>query len=103
MAAKHGDLPTVRILLESGQCDVSLTDQDVRFLLHTYIIHMYMTTSPVSCIMLHTSVQSVVSYIRDYNIAPSNIWPGIIHFRYYPRGCGYGMAWVQVYYLAAKD
>ena len=49
MAAKRGDLPTVRILLESGQCDVSLTDQDVRFLPHTLYV---CTWQPVQFLVL---------------------------------------------------
>ena len=47
LAAKNGDLPTVRVLLESGKCETSLRDH-VRFSLHTKLVWLCtLVTTPL--------------------------------------------------------
>ena len=70
MAATAGDLPTVRILLESGKCNVSL--QDCVCSCHAYIL----TAIPIAIIMPMYSTYIVrdIAHFDSYNFE-SNIRP----------------------------
>ena len=73
IAAKRGDLPTVRVLLESGKCDVSLSDS-VRFSQYIHNSH----SDCFSCV--HTYVHSsgtVGACVSEYNPVPIAVFSQI--------------------------